>query len=149
MKKFIAIVVLFLAVTASAFAAEYVVIKDGQKITIHKVTESNNTYISTYNLVNPTVSQLSDIGLPDYCWPWINGGDGAYDTRLVKAEQEINVMKANYENESEEVRYLEDQAGSHKVYITLLIIAGVIALLAIVGQATEIAKLKKKKANNY
>lgn len=146
MKKCIITFVAIVALFSTVAAADYIVVKNGEKITIHQVTTNSNnsyTWVSTYDLVNPTISQLSSIGLPSQYWSWVNGEDGAYDTRLVKTGQNLNEMKANYENEVESTEYYEERMEWHKVQNIFSVILLLMAVVVIFSQATTIRKLKK------
>jgi hypothetical protein len=146
MKKFIAAFVVLVTVIASTYANDYAVIKNGEKVIIHQISYNSNmthVWVETFELVNPTVKQLSDIGLPNYCWSQVNGQDGAYDTRLDKSKQELDEMKANYENAQENVNYLEDQMEWNKVYTMLWIISAIAFIITIAVQRGKIIKLKQ------
>lgn len=145
MKNLVAVIIAVVAFSASVFADDYVVVKNNDQITINQVTVggSGTVYINTSILTNPTVKQLSDIGLPNYCWSWVDGQDGAYDTRLMKAEQDLAEAKTNYENEVENTKYLEESIGWHKLWHFILAVALIAAILVAIERHLQIKKLKK------
>jgi len=148
MKKLLFTLFAVIAFTASVFADDdnYVVVKNDNQTTIYKlpVGASGTLYICTFTLTNPTVKELTNIGLPSHCWPWVNGENGAFDTRLVKAERDLTEMKANYENEQENARYLEGDLRSKDVLLTFLSILFLGALAIIFSQIGIIKNLKKQ-----
>jgi hypothetical protein len=149
MKKIIvtltAVIAMISVITPAIASGDYIVVKeDGRKITIYNV-ESNNqyTWLTTYNYVNPTVAQLSETNLPESYWGWTNGEKGVFDTRLEKAKQDLEEMKANYENSQENVNYLEDQMGWNKVYQILWGIALIAMVIVAIAQRSTIKNLKQ------
>jgi hypothetical protein len=148
MKKFIVVIIAVVALFSSfsAAASEYIIVKEGDRVVIYSLhlSGSNNYYISTNNLVNPTVSQLSGTGLPSHLWGLINGKDGIYDTRLMKAGQDLSEMKANYENEAEYSSSLEESNDWHGLYHVISVLVILVALVIIIAKQQQIYKLKKK-----
>ncbi|MEI6835588.1 MAG: hypothetical protein WCK59_02030 [Candidatus Falkowbacteria bacterium] len=103
-KLFLIIIVVMMAINFAAAATEYVLVKEGEKITIYNLSSDlNRTWITSSSLMNPTISQLRYSDLPEDLWKLTNAKDGIYDTRLQKMEQqkedleeEIALLKDDY-----------------------------------------------------
>jgi|GEM_PF-2575960 len=157
MKKFIVALVTVVAIFSLTARAEvgdkqFIVIKNGDNVVIYTVRDRGvNSYgnkdatIDLNSFVNPTVRELQTYEVPEEAWKMCSMSEnGAYDSYVTKAEQDLTEVKVNYENEIESNKDLEETIGWYKVYLLFLVIGLVIGLITIATQRSKIYELKKK-----
>lgn len=156
MKKLIfslvAVIVLFsLTAQAEVGDKQFIVIKNGENVTIYTITDrGENMYgnkdasVDVKDFVNPAVRDLRSYDVPEEAWRMCSMSEnGVYDSQVTKVKQALTEVKVNYENEGENTRYLEEKIGWYKVSFVLLVIGLVIFIIAIVTQRSKIYELKK------
>lgn len=150
---FVAVIALFsFTVRAESGDKQYIVIKNGENVTIYTITDrGENMYgnkdasIDVHAFVNPAVRDLRSYDVPEEAWKMCSMSEnGAYSSRASKLNQALQEGKADYENEVENTRYLEDQMGWNKVYKIFLAIAIIILSIVAIVQRSTLLELKKK-----
>lgn len=156
MKKFaIALVVMIsLFATTNCFAQEkdYIIFKnDDGKVTVTTVSHFGNdgkkVVIQTSELTNPTLSELSVLGIPEDAWKMVSSPNaGVYDSRLIEQEK---VSQRQDEENTRLQKDFEDANEGKEIFKLLFGVAAVIivVLAFVIAQLMYgVRKLKTEKA---
>ncbi|MFZ2310741.1 MAG: hypothetical protein WAW11_04320 [Patescibacteria group bacterium] len=149
---FVAIIALFsLTARAESGDKQYIVIKNGENVTIYTITDrGENMYgnkdasIDVHDFVNPAVRDLRSYDVPEEAWKMCSMSEnGAYDSNVSKVKKALNEVKADYENGAENAKYLEDQLGWGKLWLILSLVAILALTFVIIKKQQVINQLKK------
>ena len=148
------IVIMFNPSVANAESGEkqFIVIKNGNNVIVYTITDrGKNMYgnkdatIDVNNFVNPAVRDLRAYDVPEEAWKMCSMSEnGAYDSRVTKIGQNLTEVKANYDNETENTRFLEEKIGWLTVYFTILVLGIIAITIIMIIQSNKIKKLKQK-----